>query len=270
MLPALYCPTSTAGLAIAGVQCLNLLAGLNEVASPTPYSKFSASSSPLAAVGSDVPSKTGMLIIYAPPAATAAAALAFAPTVNGREVIVASLLLVHFAKRVLETLFVHKYSGSMKAATATFIGVFYSLVSLLITTMQLAVPPALYAGAGGELGAALALFCIGQAGNLWHHWLLADMRKPERKLEASADGTVSQYTIPSGGLFDLVTMPHYLFEIIAWFGIALAAQQLNAVLVACGMTSYLSGRAIATTRWYKDKFGDKWPAQRKNLVPFVF
>ena len=270
MLPALYCPTSTAGLAIAGVQCLNLLAGLNEVASPTPYSKFSASSSPLATVGSDVPSKTGMLMIYAPPAATAAAALAFAPTVNGREVIVASLLTFHFAKRVLETLFVHRYSGSMKAATATFIGIFYSLVSLLITTMQLAVPPALYAGAGGELGVALGLFCLGQIGNFYHHWLLADMRRPERNQDASANALASQYTIPSQGLFGLVTMPHYLFEIIAWFGIALATQQLNAVLVACGMTSYLSGRAIATTRWYKEKFGAKWPTQRRNLIPFVF
>lgn len=268
MLPAIYCPTSTAGLAIAGVQCLNLLAGINEVSSPTPYSKFSSSSSPLASVGSDVSGRTGMLMIYVPPAATAATALALAPAVNGREVIVAGLLFVHFLKRVLETLFVHRYSGSMKGATGAFIGVFYSLVSLLICTMQSAVPASVYAGAGCDLGVALAMFSVGQAGNLWHHCLLADMRKKEPS--ASSDGNASPYKIPEGGLFNFVTMPHYLFEIIAWFGIALAAQQLNAVLAACGMTSYLSGRAIATTRWYEQKFGKLWPKDRKNLVPFVF
>ena len=59
-------------------------------------------------------------------------------------------------------------------------------------------------------------------------------------------------------------------EIVAWLGIAMCAQQLNALLVAAGMASYLSGRAIATTRWYTKRFGDKWPKARRHLVPFLF
>ena len=50
----------------------------------------------------------------------------------------------------------------------------------------------------------------------------------------------------------------------------MCAQQLNALLVAAGMASYLSGRAIATTRWYTKRFGDKWPKARRHLVPFLF
>lgn len=65
-------------------------------------------------------------------------------------------------------------------------------------------------------------------------------------------------------------MPHYLFEIIAWAGLALVTMQLNAFLVCAGMASYLSGRSVATTHWYKSKLGDVWPAQRRHLVPFVF
>ena len=52
--------------------------------------------------------------------------------------------------------------------------------------------------------------------------------------------------------------------------LALVAQQLNALLVFAGLASYLSGRAVATTRWYRTKFGKAWPAHRRHLVPFVF
>ena len=82
--------------------------------------------------------------------------------------------------------------------------------------------------------------------------------------------SMSTYKVPSGGLFSLVTMPHYFFEVVAWLGVALAAQQLNALLVAGGMASYLSGRAVASTRWYKQRFGKAYPASRKHMVPFVF
>ena len=58
--------TDTFSLVVTGVQCLNLFAGLNEVQSPTAYSKF-ASKSTLS-----IPSLYGMLVIYTP--ATCAAA----------------------------------------------------------------------------------------------------------------------------------------------------------------------------------------------------
>jgi len=267
--PLLHAPTSTDGLCIAGLQCLNLLAGVNEIASPTPYSKFAADDKAKSA--GMIPSKLGMLGIYVPPAAAAAAALAIdvGSAGNGRETIVAGLLLTHFGKRVAEVLCIHRYSGSMASGTAGFIGTFYSLIVVLVAWQQRAVPASLYVGADPVLGVALALFAIGQAGNLYHHWLLSTMRRPTSGSAASPSG-VSTYQIPTGGLFPLVTMPHYLFEIIAWLGIALATQQLNAVLVSGGMASYLTGRSVATTRWYKEKFGKAWPESRKNLIPFVF
>jgi hypothetical protein len=57
----------------------------------------------------------------------------------------------------------------------------------------------------------------------------------------------------------------------AWLGIALAAQQLNALLVAVGMASYLAGRAVAQSDWYDTKFPKEYAALgRKNMVPFLF
>ena len=36
------------------------------------------------------------------------------------------------------------------------------------------------------------------------------------------------------------------------------------------MASYLSGRAVASTRWYKDTFGAAYPAERRHILPFLF
>ena len=161
MLLPIHCPVSTAGLAIAAVQCLNILSFANEKTTPTGYSKFADQKV------SKIPSQTGMLIIYVPAMLTAGAMLATAPQVNGREALVAGLTLVHFAKRVFEVLFVHKYSGNM-GPMCYAIGTFYALLTLLITVQTQHVPPALYAAAASQaaLPIALGLFALGELGNL--------------------------------------------------------------------------------------------------------
>ena len=110
-------------------------------------------------------------------------------------------------------------------------------------------PPVLACGA--------ALFVAGQAINLYHHVLLSRLRKAQDR----------SYVLPSGGLFDLVVCPHYLGEIMAWWGVALIAGQLNAFLLAASFTSYLSGRAVATRSWYKTKLD--MPGDVKSIFPYV-
>merc|ERR1740138_1440732 len=261
-LPPIHCPVSTAGLTISAVQCLNVLAFAIEKQTPTGYSKFADKAT------AKIPSQTGMLIIYVPAMVTAASMLATAHQVNGREALVAGMTLVHFAKRVFEVLCVHKYSGNM-GPMCYFIGTFYALLTLLITVQTQNVPPSLYAAAASQaaLPIAIGLFALGELGNLYHHALLAAMRKGTG---AQATTEAKAYSVPQGGLFPLVATPHYLFEIVAWLGISLAAQQLNALLVTAGMASYLSGRAVASTQWYRARFGEAYPASRKHLVPFLF
>ena len=136
------------------------------------YSKFADKAT------AKVPSQTGMLIIYVPAMVTAGAMLATAPQVNGREALVAGMTLVHFAKRVFEVLCVHKYSGNM-GPMCYFIGTYYALLTLLITVQTQNVPPSLYAAAASQaaLPIAIGLFALGELGNLYHHVLLASMRK---------------------------------------------------------------------------------------------
>jgi len=66
----------------------------------------------------------------------------------------------------------------------------------------------------------------------------------------------------------IAVSPHYLFEIIAWLGLAFIGNHLNVFLVAVGMASYLSGRAFKTQKWYEEKFPD-WK-KRANIVPGLF
>jgi len=180
--------------------------------------------------------------------------------------------------------------SSLDGSVGGFIGTFYALLTLLISAQQAAVPRDAYVAALLPVG--LALYAAGEAGNLYHHALLARMRRPPTEqatmlrgmsalalaatpttaeaLAAAPEKPKSAYSVPHGGLFDVVAMPHYFFELCAWLGVALVAQQLNALLVFGGMASYLGGRAVATSRWYRAQFGAAWPEGRRHFVPFVF
>lgn len=78
------------------------------------------------------------------------------------------------------------------------------------------------------------------------------------------------YKIPSGGLFSWVSSPNYLGEIIEWVGFAIAAQTLASWAFAIFTFANLAPRAVAHRRWYQKTFGDRYPASRRALVPFVW
>lgn len=60
---------------------------------------------------------------------------------NGRECLVAGMLLFHFVKRVAETLFLHKYSSKQTdGVMGACIGVYYTLTCLLITSCMVRQP----------------------------------------------------------------------------------------------------------------------------------
>ena len=97
-------------------------------------------------------------------------------------------------------------------------------------------------------------------GNFYHHYLLRKLRlnkNPENK---------SKYVLPTGGLFDYVWCPHYLFELMAWFGIGTISKHSLFYMTAGQMTSYLIGRALATKEWYEKKFDGQF---RNALIPFI-
>jgi len=205
-----------------------------------------------------IDSMTGMTIIYAPAFFTSGALnlllvlsdLSFLP----QQSLAGQFLIIHFLKRLLEVFFLHKYSGTVSQGLSTGIGIYYAIMSAIIMFVADPTPKDLNANIG------TALFFTGIIGNFYHHYILANLRTGDNK-----------YVAPRGGLFNFVATPHYLFELIGWLGIAVAADHMNAYLVFTAMTSYLSGRAYSQNEWNRSKFSDKeWPSSRKSLVPFLF
>jgi 3-oxo-5-alpha-steroid 4-dehydrogenase 1 len=76
------------------------------------------------------------------------------------------------------------------------------------------------------------------------------------------------YRIPQGGLFELVSCPNYLGEIVQWFGWALASWSLSGLAFALFTVANLLPRAMANHRWYKKTFPD-YPQRRRSIVPYV-
>jgi len=105
----------------------------------------------------------------------------------------------------------------------------------------------------------LVVFLLGMAINIFHDLLLRGLRKKGEK----------GYRIPTGGLFEYVSCPNYLGELIEWTGFALASGfALTPVAHAFFMWCFLGPRAVQHHEWYYENF-KKYPSDRKALIPMV-
>ncbi|KAJ9545951.1 hypothetical protein OSB04_025658 [Centaurea solstitialis] len=225
------------------------------------YSKFTSSDSGgKKAQGVKVSSRTGMLIFYTPAFLAGVASFFVFPAAGGdlRFVLLKSAVTFHFFKRDLETLFVHKYSGDIVLSSAITISISYfsiaaSLIVVHYLTLGLPEPPIDLKYIG------LIVFTLGIFGNFYHHNLLAKLRKKNEK----------GYKIPQGGLFNLVICPHYLFEMLVFWGFSFISQTPLAFACAFGDSLYLIARSYETRKWYVNKFED-FPKNVKCVIPYVF
>jgi len=91
----------------------------------------------------------------------------------------------------------------------------------------------------------------------------------DRRLFAMPRGAHGDYAIPHGGLFELVTSPNYLGELVEWLGFAIACGSIASWSFFAWTFANLAPRALAHHRWYKTTFTD-YPPARRALVPFVW
>ncbi len=214
---------------------------------PMRYSKFGTAKG--------VPSRAGMVILYfLPVVLTVVLALPYLPTANTIQWIVFGALLLHFGKRTLESLLVHKYSGHIQPFTFVVIVFAYALMAGLISWLNAQPLPRM--DVWFYLGVVSIL--VGEIGNFYHHKLLAGLRSKD-----------NGYKIPHGGWFEYATCPHYFFELLAWLGIFLVSRHLFTALVFIAMLGYLVARSIKTRQWYLKNMPG-YPAKRKYIIPFVF
>lgn len=78
----------------------------------------------------------------------------------------------------------------------------------------------------------------------------------------------SPYRIPYGGGYRLVSSPTYLGELTAWTGFSIMTWGLPGLVILLISAGNLIPRALATHKWYQDKFSD-YPTNRKAIFPYV-
>ena len=103
------------------------------------------------------------------------------------------------------------------------------------------------------------LFIAGMLINLKSDHTLINLRKP------GEDG----YKIPKGFLFDYISSPNLLGEIIEWTGFAVMAWNLPALSFMVWTFANLVPRAKNHHDWYHRHFND-YPKERKVVIPFIY
>lgn len=170
------------------------------------------------------------------------------------------MVILHFVKREVETLFVHKFSANTMPVFNIFKNsFFYWAVSGLLCAYCIYSPTSLAATADQPVidlvGTAIYLF--GEVGNALVHLYLASLR--------SAGGT--ERKIPRGYGFDIVTCPNYMFEVLSWVGMIVASRDWSvAAFIAMG-TFQMSTWAKGKERAYRKEFGDKYKKKRFVMLP---
>jgi len=102
------------------------------------------------------------------------------------------------------------------------------------------------------------LFIAGFAINKYHDGLLIQLRK------TSGNG----YHIPFGGLFNYVSCPNFLGEIISWVGFSIVTLSLPALSFLIWTLVNLIARALDHHKWYLNEFPD-YPKNRKAVIPYL-
>ncbi len=179
--------------------------------------------------------------------------------------LIGGLWIFHFGRRTVESLIVHRYSGRpIKAADFLVEYLYYwgvaGWVGWSLGGQEWSLP------SGPTFGVGVGVFALGEFGNTWAHQKLKRLR---------AEAGQSDRRVPHGGLFDLVSCPHYLFEILSWCGFFLATQLLASLvfwLLGAGILgSYAYNRHKAYRSEFDGKSGrEEYPPRRKALLPFVF
>jgi len=171
------------------------------------------------------------------------------------------LISLHFIKRELETLFVHRFSLATMPVFNIFKNSAHYWILAGANIAYWTYSPASTAASINKqtpvLLAGLALFTIGEVGNLITHIQLSKLRS----------GGSTALKIPKGLGFGLVTCPNYMFETMAWVGISLVSLSWSTVLFTAVAVGQMGLWAQKKEKRLRNEFGDKYKKKRYAMLP---
>lgn len=135
----------------------------------------------------------------------------------------------------------------------------------------------------------LSVFILGMIINIYHDYSMILQRKShlskikeKDKKQDNQDDNLSKislntnktnipdkYILPHGGLFEFIDCPNYFGEFIEWLGFGIMSRTISGYLFAYTTFAVLFTRALSYHDWYKNKFKEKYPLNRKAFIPYI-
>ncbi|EDV22266.1 uncharacterized protein TRIADDRAFT_29423, partial [Trichoplax adhaerens] len=171
---------------------------------------------------------------------------------------------IHYGKRLLETLFIHRFSHATMpignlAKNCSYYWGFAAFIAYFVNHPLYTSPKY----GTNQIYGAFAGFLLMEYGNLVIHCLLRDLRPPgtkERKIPYSNSN-------PMSILQNFVSCPNYTYEVGTWFFFSVMTQCLAVVIFMFLGLYQMTVWAIGKHRNYKREFKN-YP-RRKAILPFI-
>jgi steroid 5-alpha reductase family enzyme len=111
------------------------------------------------------------------------------------------------------------------------------------------------------------IFFLGMYINIKHDYLMISYRKKNKDK--------SEYILPRGYLYELISCPNYFGELLEWLGFAILTGTFSGFVFFISTFANLFPRAIKYHNWYKNKFKDEFNNKkdnvkdRKAIIPYI-
>lgn len=177
--------------------------------------------------------------------------------------IAAGCYTLHYVKRLLETIFVHRFSHNTMPIRNLFKNCSYYWGFTAYVAYHIN-HPLFTSPCMCQVYGALAAFLFCEIGNLSVHIALRNLRPPGTKVRKIPVADANPLT----KLFDLVSCPNYTYEIGSWVSFSIMTSCLPAMLFAIAGAYQMTMWALGKHRNYKKEFKD-YPKKRRAIFPFL-
>lgn len=183
------------------------------------------------------------------------------------------LMTIQVSRRLYETIFISVYSSNSKINIIHYLfghlfyllAAFNNLIPIMLseTSSQISIKLLIDNLINRERSIIFVLFIYASIYQNSCHKILANLRK-----DKSGNVITEKHYVPSGSLFEFVTCPHFLTEVIIYLLIIIVQKfeslywNLTFLLVLTTQTI----NAINEHKWYKKKYKE-YPKSRKAIFP---
>lgn len=171
-----------------------------------------------------------------------------------------SFYLFHYFHRTcLYPLYLNNSSPASFPLSIALFAFLFNLLNAYLQTRWISHYADLDEIAWARLLVGSALFVTGFVMNVWSDRVLVGLKRQEKG-----------YMVPRGGMFEVVSCPNYLGELVEWLGWAIMTWSWVGLGFFLNTCSNLVPRARSHRRWYLEKFPEVYPRARKAIIPFVY